>query len=135
MKKITFISTTKILVFVVASFSLFSCKKSYTTCDCADLTFELYKEYDKIIFSDNKILRKALDMRKAKKALKKDERYKFCREQKVRPLSIIHYPKNKNIFATCDSWTKMEAEMDLLWQKIKDKIRGVDNDKEEEEEE
>ena len=50
MKKNTFISTTKILVFLVVFFSLFSCKKSYTTCDCADLTFELYKEYDNIIF-------------------------------------------------------------------------------------
>ena len=133
MKKNTFISTTKILVFVVVFFSLFSCKKSYTTCDCADLTFELYKEYDKIIFSDNKIIRKAIDMRKAKKALKNDERYKFCREQGVRPLSIIYYPKNKKIFATCDSWIKMETKMDLLWEKIKDKIKGIDDDKEEEE--
>jgi len=131
MKKNIFISTTIILVFVVAFFSLFSCKKSYTTCDCADLTFELYKEYEKIIFSDNKIIRKAIDMRKAKRALKKDKRYKFCREQGVRPLSILYYPKNKNIFATCDSWTKMEAKMDLLWEKIKDKIKGSDNDKEE----
>ena len=97
MKKNIFISTAIILVFVVAFFSLFSCKKSYTTCDCADLTFELYKEYEKIIFSDNKIIRKAIDMRKAKRALKKDKRYKFCREQGVRPLSILYYPKNKNI--------------------------------------
>jgi hypothetical protein len=71
-------------------------------------------------------------MRKAKRLLKKDDRYKFCKEQGVRPLSIIHYPTNKKIFTTCDSWKEMEVKMDVLWEKIKDKYGREDNDDESE---
>jgi hypothetical protein len=121
----------------LSSISLFfiflsGCGKSYTTCDCADLTYDLFKEYDKIILSDKSFKSKVLDMRKTKRLLKKDERYKFCKEQGVRPLSIIHYPTNKKIFTTCDSWKEMEVKMDVLWEKIKDKYGREDNDDESE---
>jgi len=111
---------------------LSGCGKSYTTCDCADLTYDLFKEYDKIILSDKSFKSKVLDMRKTKRLLKKDERYKFCKEQGVRPLSIIHYPTNKKIFTTCYSWKEMEVKMDVLWEKIKDKYGREDNDDESE---
>lgn len=35
---------------------LSGCGKSYTTCDCADLTYNLFKEYDKIILSDKSFI-------------------------------------------------------------------------------
>jgi hypothetical protein len=110
---------------------LTSCKKTYTTCDCADLTFSLYQEYEKIIFSDAKPLRKLGNMRKVKREHKKTEVYKVCREQGVRPLSIIHYPKNKKIFESCDSWKSMEGKIDKLWEKIRQKSRGEKVDLEE----
>jgi hypothetical protein len=118
MKKIKVIFSGVLLVTLVLS----GCVKRYTTCDCADLTYELYQEYDKIIFSDLGVIKKGLALRKAKKELKKDERYKFCREQGVRPLSIVYYPKNKKIFASCESWINMEQKIDGLWEKIKDKL-------------
>ena len=117
MKKLTIVFIGILLV----SLALTGCKR-YTTCDCADLTYELYQKYDKIIFSDMGVIKKGLAMRKAKKELKKDERYKFCREQGVRPLSIVYYPKNKKIFASCESWIKMEKKIDGLWEKINDKF-------------
>lgn len=97
------------------------------------MTYELYQEYDKIIFSNYGIIKKGLAMRKAKRELKKDIRYKFCREQGVRPLSIVFYPKNKTIFASCDSWIKMEERIDGLWKKIKDKLikEKIDDSEEE----
>ena len=109
------------LFLIICVLTLFGCKKSYTTCDCADLTHELYKEYESIINSDKTLIKKVSAMRKVKKKMKKDERYKFCREQGVRPLSILYYPKNKIIFSKCDSWITMESEIDLLWLKIKEK--------------
>jgi hypothetical protein len=117
-KKITLILS----VILIISLVLTGCDERYTTCDCADLTYELYQEYDKIIFSDKGIINKGLAMRKAKMDLKKDNRYKFCREQGVRPLSIVYYPKNKKIFASCESWMNMEKRIDSLWVKIKDKL-------------
>ena len=118
MKKITIIFSGILLVSLV----LTGCGKRYTTCDCADLTYELYQEYDKIIFSDKGVIKKGLAMRKIKKEFKKDDRYKFCREQGVRPLSIVFYPKNKKIFSSCESWINMEHKIDGLWEKIKDKL-------------
>jgi hypothetical protein len=128
MKKNTFITKTKVLVILITFFSVFSCKKSYTTCDCADLTYELYQDYDNIISSDMGVIKKAKAMRKAKKALKQDERYKFCREQGLRPLSIVYYPKNKKIFASCESWISMEEKIDGLWEKIKVKLNKEDTE-------
>jgi hypothetical protein len=112
-----------VLAIVIISVLIFSnCKKRYTTCDCADLTYELYKSYDEIIFSEGNILNKWKRMRKAKKELKKDNRYQFCYDQGVRPFSIILYPRNKRIFESCESWQEMESEMDSLWGKIKAKF-------------
>jgi hypothetical protein len=68
MKKLTSIFSGILLVSLILS----GCGKRYTTCDCADLTYELYQEYDKIIFSDMGVIKKAWAMRKAKKTLKKD---------------------------------------------------------------
>jgi len=119
----------KVIIYAAVTLCLLvltGCGKRYTTCDCADLTYELYKKYDAIIFSDLGVIKKALAMRRAKMELKKDERYKFCREQGVRPLSIVHYPMNKKIFANCDSWIKMEQKIDELWEKIKDTL-GINN--------
>jgi hypothetical protein len=128
------VKTRTFIVAIITTCLLFSgCGKRITTCDCADLTYELYQKYDKIIFSEMGVIKKALAMRKAKKELKKDERYAVCRKQGVRPLSIIYYPKNKKIFATCDSWISMEKKIDGLWAKIKNKL-FEDNIKSEEDE-
>jgi hypothetical protein len=99
-----------------------STEKRTTTCDCADLTYKLYQDYEQIIFSNDKPLRKLWNMRKVKKECKKTEIYKECRKQGVRPLSIIHYPKNKKIFETCESWKSMEGKIDKIWEKIKTKM-------------
>jgi hypothetical protein len=123
-----------LITLIVIVFSSCTTKKTYTTCDCADLTYSLYQEYEKILFGNDKPLRKIAAMRKMKKEHKKTEIYKECRKQGVRPLSIIHYPKNKKIFASCDSWQSMEKKIDTLWDKIKQKIRGEKVDLEEDDE-
>ena len=121
----------RVIIFILPTILILSsCGKGYTTCDCADLTYELYQDYDEIVFSDKSLIRKAVDMRRAKKALKKDIRYKYCREQGVRPLSVVFYPKNRKIIATCTSWKAMESDLDQLWEKLKDKI-GIDDEEEE----
>jgi len=124
-------SMMRVIIFILPTILILSsCGKRYTTCDCADLTYELYQDYDEIVFSDKSLIRKAVEMRRAKKALKKDIRYKYCREQGVRPLSVVFYPKNRKIFASCTSWKAMESDLDQLWKKLKDKI-GIDDEEEE----